>query len=214
MEYRVKKITRRRNGNYFLYIEDYEVEKIEVEKNTLLDSNIRKNKIISKEELDEFFEVNNKALCLNNAFRILSYSPKTAKEVKVKLKEKNHSQEDIDYAIKYLEERNYFNDELIAQNILQSQLKGKRKSKRAIKNKLIAKGIDRKIIEDVTLGIDDSEEFDNAMYFARRKLKSLEREEDERKKIRKLTSALSYRQFDYEVINKVIRQLKDEIDDE
>lgn len=210
MEYKVKKITRKRNQNFNLYLENYKEEKIEIEKNTLFDSKVRKNTILTEKELDDFLEINERALCLNYAFRMLSYSQKTEKELRKKLREKNFKPDSIDRAIERVEELGLFNDNIIAESVVRSEINHKKKSKRAVINKLYCKGVDSETIKNAVEDISEDDEYENALYFAEKKLKSIKVEEDKFKKKRKIISALNYRQFSYDIIGKVMRKLEDE----
>lgn len=210
MVYKVLKITRKRNSNYNLYLEGYKDEKIEIERDTLLNSKVRRNAILKEEELFEFLEKNQKALCLNYAYRILSYSQKTKKELEMKLREKNFENSSIELALNRVEELGLFNDSIVAENLIRNEINYKKKSKRAVMNKLYMKGVDKEVIVNALEDISDDDEYENCLHFAEKKLRSLKNEEDKFKKKRKIISALNYRQFSYDIIEKVMREFEDE----
>ena len=86
-------------------------------------------------------------------------------------------------------------------------------SKRHIQNTLRQKGISSEIISDLTSDIDSDEELEKALFYAGKKLRSLRNADTEEIK-RKLRSTLSYRGFDYEIINKAIRKTLKNIDED
>lgn len=204
--YEIIKITKKRNSNYNLYIKDYKEEKLEIHLDILYDYKLYSIKEIDDEAFEKMLSDNQNKLAKQQAFKLLTSSSKTKKELITKLKQKKFSQESINYAMSFVDEYGFIDEENIAQRLVEGKYKRKKYSKRAMMSRLKQKGIDSSIVEDSLSDIDDEEEYENAMYFAQKKYKSLSNKDGETIK-RKIYSALTYRGFSYCTIRKVIDAL-------
>lgn len=149
---------------------------------------------------------NQKKLAKQQALKILSSSSKTRKELIIKLRQKKFTQDAIDYAMSFVDNYEFINEEDMAEKLVSGAYKRKKYSKRKIQNELRQKGIDYEVINELTSDIDDDEEYENAMHFAQKKYKSISTKDNETIK-RRLISALSYRGFNYDIIRKVIDKI-------
>ena len=78
----------------------------------------------------------------------LQFSSKTEEEMRRKLAGQGFSPASVDYAVDYLKERRYLNDEDYARRYVEKN--GKRKSERQIRYDLSQKGISSEIIDSVS----------------------------------------------------------------
>ena len=94
---------------------------------------------------------------LERVVHILETSDKTEAELRRKLKESFYPPEAIDYAIDYCKKHHYVDDRRYAENYVKYRSSGK--SRRIIKQELLAKGIDKETVEALldTAEIDESE---------------------------------------------------------
>ena len=197
--YEIIKITKKRNSNYNLYIKDYRDEKIEIHLDILYSYALYKNYEIDDDTFAQMLIENEKKLAKQRVLKILATAI-------LKLRERKFSKDAIDYAIKFVDEYNFVNEENIAQNLVEGSYSRKKYSKRAMVSKLRQKGIESSIIENTVSLIDDDTEYKNALYFAEKKIRSIS-DEDIYKVKRKLISALSYRGFSYDIIQKVTKEV-------
>ena len=204
--YEIIKITKKRNSNYNLYIKDYRDEKIEIHLDILYSYALYKNYEIDDDTFAQMLIENEKKLAKQRVLKILATANKTKKEIILKLRERKFSKDAIDSAIKFVDEYNFVNEENIAQNLVEGSYSRKKYSKRAMVSKLRQKGIESSIIENTVSLIDDDTEYKNALYFAEKKIHSIS-DEDIYKVKRKLISALSYRGFSYDIIQKVTKEV-------
>ena len=209
--YEILKITKKRNSNFNLYIKNYKHEKIEIHLETLYLYGLLKTKQIEDDVFEKMLAENEKKIARQKALKILSMASKTKKEIYQKLKQRGFSEESIKYAMDFIEENNFINEEDIATMLVDGSYSKKKYSKRTITSKLRQKGISSDVINRATQDMDDEEEYQNALYFAKKKMKSI-KETDKYKIRNKLGSALSYRGFDYDTINKVTQELLQELD--
>ena len=200
--YKILKITKKLNGNFNLYIKDYKDEKLEVHLETLYSYGLLSKKEMDEKEFEDMLVENEKKLAKQKALKTLSMANKTKKELILKLKQSKFSTEAIDYAMTFVDRYDFIDEENIAKTLVEGKYSKKRYSKRAMMSKLRQKGISSDVIGDSVKDIGDDEEFENAMYFAQKKLRTI-RDDDKYKVRNKLMSALSYRGFSYDIIKKV-----------
>ena len=200
--YKILKITKKLNGNFNLYIKDYKDEKLEIHLETLYSYKLLSKKEMDENEFEEMMSENEKKLAKQKALKTLSMANKTKKELILKLKQSKFSTEAIDYAMTFVDKYDFIDEENIAKTLVEGKYSKKRYSKRAMMSKLRQKGISSDVIGDSVKDIGDYEEFENAMYFAQKKLRTI-RDDDKYKVRNKLMSALSYRGFSYDIIKRV-----------
>lgn len=143
----------------------------------------------------------------SRAINYISGKLKTKYEVRLKLKEKDFTEDIIDEVINILEKEEYLNDRLYCEVFIEDkkQLNGYGKNK--IKSLLIQKGVSKSVFEDFLDEFEYEEEFDNALKMGIKKLNLLSNEEDIFKKKQKLINYLAYRGFSFDVINDVLREI-------
>lgn len=143
----------------------------------------------------------------SGAINYISGKLKTKYEVKLKLKEKDFTEDIIDEVIDILEREEYLNDRLYCEVFIEDkkQLNGYGKNK--IKSLLIQKGVSKSVFEDFLDEFEYEEEFDNALKMGIKKLNLLSNEDDNFKKKQKLINYLAYRGFSFDVINDVLREI-------
>ena len=143
----------------------------------------------------------------SRAINYISGKLKTKYEVRLKLKEKDFTEDIIDEVIDILEKEEYLNDRLYCEVFIEDkkQLNGYGKNK--IKSLLIQKGISKSVFEDFLDEFEYEEECDNALKMGIKKLNLLSNEEDIFKKKQKLINYLAYRGFSFDVINDVLREI-------
>lgn len=143
----------------------------------------------------------------SRAINYISGKLKTKYEVRLKLKEKDFTEDIIDEVIDILEKEEYLNDRLYCEVFIEDkkQLNGYGKNK--IKSLLIQKGVSKSVFEDFLDEFEYEEEFDNALKMGIKKLNLLSNEDDDFKKKQKLINYLAYRGFSFDVINDVLREI-------
>ena len=200
------------NINYNKSKEVFEVV-FEDETKLLLNYNIfEKYKVsvdmdFSENEIQEMKYFSDIERAKSRAINYISGKLKTKYEVRLKLKEKDFTEDIIDEVIDILEKEEYLNDRLYCEVFIEDkkQLNGYGKNK--IKSLLIQKGVSKSVFEDFLDEFEYEEEFDNALKMGIKKLNLLSNEEDVFKKKQKLINYLAYRGFSFDVINDVLREI-------
>lgn len=161
----------------------------------------------SENEIQEMKYFSDIERAKSRAINYISGKLKTKYEVRLKLTEKDFTEDIIDEVINILEKEEYLNDRLYCEVFIEDkkQLNGYGKNK--IKSLLIQKGISKSVFEDFLDEFEYEEEFDNALKMGIKKLNLLYNEEDVFKKKQKLINYLAYRGFSFDVINDVLREI-------
>jgi recX family len=161
----------------------------------------------SENEIQEMKYFSDIERAKSRAINYISGKLKTKYEVRLKLKEKDFTEDIIDEVIDILEKEEYLNDRLYCEVFIEDkkQLNGYGKNK--IKSLLIQKGVSKSVFEDFLDEFEYEEEFDNALKMGIKKLNLLSNEEYVFKKKQKLINYLAYRGFSFDVINDVLREI-------
>jgi regulatory protein len=132
---------------------------------------------------------------LNQAYRYLSYRPRSEKEVSDYLLSKEASLPQIDLIITKLKEQDYLNDEEFALWWLEQRQKFKPRGRLALSVELTVKGIDKKIIDEILSNLDEGALIARLIkqYLDRRPI-------DNRREKERLVAYLKRRGFSWETI--------------
>jgi regulatory protein len=145
----------------------------------------------------------------SEAVKFVSYKFRSKKEVFNKLLEEAYEEELITNVIEELSAMGYINDKIYAQKYIYDRSKLKPKSTKLLKLELGMKGIPADIVDEVLL---DYEIDDKSVAEALVKKKFSKYDMNDDKVIKKIQGFLQHRGFDYEVINIIIRELKENND--
>lgn len=140
----------------------------------------------------------------NKALKWLDNRALTSKEVERKLKDKKFDEDTIAEVIKKLKEYDFLNDELYAADYVKYAQNLKRKGKFYIIKKLIEKGVDRAIIDNVFSEYKSEDEYQTALVAVEKKFKNKARDE---KTALKINSFLKSRGFSDDVIYNIIKEM-------
>jgi regulatory protein len=139
---------------------------------------------------------------MNKAYSLLAIRPRSENELRVKLVEK-FDPKVVDNCIDKLKNYKYINDADFANKWVTERSKSR--GRRALKYKLIKKGIESNTIEDALSIINGEYEFDNALKLIKDKKRFQSITKDEAYK--KIGSFLSGRGYSYDTIKKIIEKI-------
>ncbi|QTA88139.1 regulatory protein RecX [Desulfonema magnum] len=153
-------------------------------------------------EDSEFKRTCNKAM--NAAVRLLSRRNHTKYEIRQKLKQRGFVAEVITKVISECEQFNYINDEQTAQYYLR-ELQTKGYGLRRIRFSMKKKGLNEELISNILEDHHtDADELENARRSLEKKLRTLNREKDARKRKEKIYRFLYSKGFSASVISELI----------
>ncbi len=130
---------------------------------------------------------------------LLKSSDKTEQELRRKLKDGGYPKEAADYAIEFLKEHNFINDENYGRRYV--EFNSERKSQRQIQYELQKKGLDKEVIQEILREQPVDEEAQIRAYVNKKRIKAEEMDFKERGKV---MAALGRRGFSYDAISRVL----------
>ncbi|MBU4310557.1 recombination regulator RecX [bacterium] len=142
------------------------------------------------------------------AFKLLSYRPRSVKEIQDRLKKKDYSSRIISEVIKSLKRLKFLNDKEFAKMWVESRIKTRPMGRHRLYQELIQKGIDRELIEKTLSNYREEEEIELAKELAQRKLKRSYQNLDKVTTKRRLYGFLQRRGFSYDTIQEVMKELR------
>lgn len=173
-----------------------------LEKETAIIFGLKVGKEINEEKINQAILASEEKRAFEKAIDYLSVRMHTKKELTLKLQKKEFRQDAILGAIKKLEEYNYIDDRVFANEFISQN---KKYSKQTLKNKLLQKGVSNEIVEEVTQNYDDEDDVILCKKYAEKYLKS--------KKVltfadrQKLITSLLRKGFKFATIKSVLNSL-------
>lgn len=147
---------------------------------------------------------------LNSAVWHIGRSPHTENQIREKLRKKLIPTDIIDDTIDKLVEAKYLDDRAFAEGFIYSKRTYDKLGTSAIKQKLMLKGVDRGLIDELLSELDEEDLRETAVILAEKKMRSLLREPDAQKRISKMVAFLAYRGYSagvaYDVAKEVVKK--------
>jgi len=208
MELKIIKIQKTTRKNLYKITFDNDFE-IQLYTEILLKFKLRSGDIIEEKDLKDILLQNQIYEAKNTSLRLLAKRMRTEKEIIDKLKQKKFEDSIITQTINELKRINLINDEEFVDKYINNTITlNKNYGRYALLNKLIKFGISKNLAnEKISKLLSDNDEYETALNAAKKKLLNLKRY-DESKKIQRLISFLSGRGYNWDIIKKVLSELK------
>jgi regulatory protein len=158
---------------------------------------------LSPEKIASLGKSEKSYLCRNAAYRFLDYRPRSESETRELLEQKGFDRHNIDITLAELKRQGLLNDVTFARFWKDNRNSFRPRSQKMLKMELKNKGVDSGIIKEVTGEIDD---YDSASRAALEKARTLSLS-DYRVFRNRLGGYLYRRGFNYQIINKVVKQV-------
>jgi regulatory protein len=205
----MKKITKieyqKKNKERFnIYIDDEYGFSVDI--SILIKYSLKKGMELDDALVDDILSSEEKISVYNYGISVLSRYAKSECELRLKMKNKGFEPQLIDNAISTLKERKYLDDERYCEMFINDKINISKHGVRKIKEALYYKGIDKEIIEEKIKNISAESEEERAFILGEKKLLNI-KENDNRKKMAKLSNYLIGKGFEYETVNKTVRKL-------
>jgi len=173
-----------------------------------LKSGLKKGDDISEDRFSFLIEQNKLFHIKQRAFRLLGRRHHATSELKRKLWNKDYEQKLIDEVIEDLQKKGYLDDKEFIRVFVAEKSKSKNWSTKKIKNELLKRGIDLKLIDKMLSRQTIESDFENAMKLAKKKYEVLLKRNLEQKDLsNKLSTYLFSKGFEYDLIKEVCRKL-------
>lgn len=205
----MKKITKieyqKKNKERFnIYIDDEYGFAVDI--SILIKYSLKKGMELDDALIDDILLAEEEISVYNYGISVLSRYFKSEYELRLKMKNKGFNPQLIDNAISILKERKYLDDERYCEMFINDKINISKHGVRKIKEALYYKGIDKEIIEEKIKCISAESEEERALLLGEKKLLNI-KENDNRKKMSKLSNYLLGKGFEYETVNKTLRKL-------
>lgn len=187
-----------RNSNIFEVLIDG--EKYTIHSDIIVKYGLSTGGDICKQKLQEVIFDSDIVIASNLAMKYVSTKLVTSKQLRDYLRGKGYNATVVSRVVDKCNEYGVVNDQNFASSYI--NIKQNNLSKRALENKLMQKGISKQISLEYLQDFDDT---NVAMLTCEKFMKNKELTEEN---ITKLLRHLSYKGFDYEIINKVINNIK------
>ena len=174
---------------------------VHLDTRVVLEENIRAGKEITDERLKELIEISNVRRAKEKALWLISYRDHSKKELVQKIAI-SADKESAEIAVDRMEELGLVNDEKYARRYLDQLINIKHLSKNAAKYKLLEKGIDRNLIDEILCETETDPQEHIRAIIERKYLKSLS---DEKGK-RRCFAGLQRMGYSYSDINSVLQE--------
>jgi len=173
-------------------------------KEILVDFDLYLGKELAPEEVEKIIKQDQANKALQKCFRLLGLRPRSEKELRDRLKEKQFDPKIIDQTIKKVAELGYLNDAEFTRAFIEMK---KSKGRIAIRLELRRKGVDEEIIKDsLAKYYSGEEEIESALNLAQKKLRTYKKLPLLKIK-QKLSQYLASRGFGWDIIKNVLRQI-------
>ncbi len=164
---------------------------------------------LSPEELGCLREAAERFRCRNSALKFLSLRSHSRGELKLKLKKKGFSNDDIEFTLEQLAEMGYIDDHDYAVRFIRNRVSRKAVGEGYLRRELFQRGIVADIINDAMDEAGGREvDFPRIIKLAKKKVLSIKNSE---KKRSRLISFLKNRGFDSRVIKKTLEELNSDL---
>lgn len=137
---------------------------------------------------------------------LLKASDKTEQELVRKLKDGGYPKEAIEYAVGFVKEHRFINDEDYGKRYV--EFNSRRKSEKQIQFELQRKGLDKEMIRDILKEQSVDEEAQIQAYIRKKRIDPQELDRKERSKV---MASLGRKGFSYEAVNRVLGANFDDI---
>lgn len=200
----ITKISQQKSNKkrFSIYVDDkYSFSMDELD---LLRLGLKENNDISKDDLTQYKDYYEYKSAKSTAIKYLCRKMRSAHEINDKLKLKGYSNDIITRVIDELAELKYIDDEALSQFFINDTSKFNPCGKRLLKAKLAQKGINKNIIDEKLSGIGEDGEIALAKKLINKKFKDIFG--FDRKETYKVYQFLLRKGFDYDVIDKAVRE--------
>ena len=166
-------------------------------------SGLRPGESLSDSQIEELERADRFHQCHDASLRYLGYRPRSEGELRERLRRRGFGDEDIEGVITKLKRDGLVDDASFARFWSDNRAQFSPRGRFMLKTELRGKGVDPRIIEEVTGDIDEEE----GAYRAARRKATVLREREYHVFRRRLGDFLRRRGFGYEVINQTIERV-------
>lgn len=161
--------------------------------------------VLTEDDLIELEALDEVSRATNQAIRLLSFRPRSRRELEDRLTRKGYEAPAVEQAISRLAEYGYIDDAEFAQYWIENRAQHRPRGKRMLASELRSKGVPQDVVDQA---LDDSEldEFGDALRLAEHRSRQLADLEPQVRR-RRLISFLQRRGFNWGVVRDVLKEI-------
>lgn len=199
---------KRNKDRFSLFIDDEFY--MGIDQDVIIKHYLTKGMEVDEKFLNEIIKTEEQNKSNNTALNYISFKPRSEKEVRTKLKDKEFDEDIIDNTIAFLYKYNYLNDYDYGKSLINDKKNFKKAGTNLLKQELYKKGIAKDTIQElIEESYDYDEEYEMAYAVAIKKY-NLIKNEDKNSIYRKLYSLLGRKGYGFDIINKVVKNIIDD----
>lgn len=172
---------------------------LSIDRKTAIDNGLKKGIILDEKRINYLKNLDAFQRCMDAALNFLSYRPRSEMEIRQRLTRRGFEIYIVNHVLKQLKEQSLINDKEFGKYWIYNRNSFNPKSKTLLKVELKQKGVNKEIVNELIVDVNDEE---NAYNVAMKKAHALERLEYDDFRT-KLFNYLKLRGFGYEVIYRV-----------
>lgn len=169
---------------------------------------LRVGREVDKRKIGEILHKEETKKAKDYAFKLLSYRPRSIKEIEDRLKRKDYSSKVILEVIKSLKRLKFLDNKEFAKMWMENRIRTRPLGRYRLKQELIQKGIDKDLVEKTLSNYREEKEIELAKELTQRKLRKSYRSLDRLTAQRRLYGFLQRRGFSYDTIQEVMKELR------
>jgi len=213
---RISKIeNQKRRGRWNIYADGEFLTGVSEE--TLLLFGLRTGDELRPDQVDALRNAESRTMARQSAMRLLAQRPRTVREIRDRLREKEFPDGDITAVIEELQRTGLLNDVEFAEMYIRDQLTLRPAGKLLIRRKLLLLGVDKSIADRATeQAFQTHSQEDSASALGRnylRKARSVRTPKDRQQLRKRLSGFLGRRGYPWDTIQHVLHELFDEEQD-
>jgi regulatory protein len=164
--------------------------------------------LLTASDLAELESLDEASRAMNAAIRLLSYRPRSRRELEIRLDRKGFSSGAVEAALSDLAEKGYVDDEEFAQYWVENRAENRPRGRRLLASELRSKGVSGDIV-DRAIEEADIDEYEDALKLAQRRSAQLG-DLDQVVWRRRMIGFLQRRGFAWETVRAVMEQVEHE----
>jgi regulatory protein len=184
-----------------------------VDADTLVKFNLKKGLSFEPYEIEEILNADQLRKAYLSSIVYLSRMMRTKKEVEQYLTKQEHSIETIQTTIIRLEEEGYINEEKYADSYVRTTINTTLKGPAIIRNELLAKGIQNKVIENSLTQFSNEKQIEHAIVLCQKKITAFSKYSTSQKKA-KLEELLRRKGYTSSIFSIVIEEVEYESEED
>jgi regulatory protein len=176
-----------------------------VHRDVLLDHPLRRGEAVSAEQLGEMAAADEFIRARKRALDLLAYRPRTEREVRDRLSRDGFSDAPVESAVARMLELGYVDDASFAVEFAASRFRSRGYGRHRLERELRTRGIAPATAQEAAFAAvgEGEDEYDRALEFAHKRMRTLGAEADVRKRRKKLFDALMRRGYGPDLIRRV-----------